>query len=101
MITIKTKQRRRVNIVKVCQIVFAFSLGLWLLLSLLIKNEQVNLQVAIQDTNAIIAKTRIENEALAISIQEKSNYGHVANVASESGLENNQSNIITIETAGE
>lgn len=94
-------KRRRLSFHNLSITVFGTVLATWLLFVLIQTSTKVSLQVEIQNTNNEIASIGFQNESLRLEIQEMSNYTRVASIAKESGLQNNQTNIIAIDSIDE
>lgn len=54
------------------------------------------MNVQIQKVEREIAQTRIVNEAITLEIRELASYENVMKIAKESGLQNQQVNIVTL-----
>lgn len=90
-------QRRRLNFFNTSFLIFFVCACVWIVSSILLKNEQVNLQVAIQNTNESIAQLDHINESLALDVQELANFARVANIAKDQGLQAYQTNVIALD----
>lgn len=101
MITHKKVKRRRINVLNACMSLFFICASLWIVSSILLKNEQVSLQVAIQNTKEEIAQLDHINESLALDIQELANFQRIANIAKEDGLQAYQTNVVALESEKE
>ncbi len=93
---LKTVKKRRFNYNGPIVLLFVLTFFLFLYTSIFIKNNTVTLNVQIQKVEREIAQTRIVNEAIALEIRELASYENVMKIAKESGLQNQQINIVTL-----
>ena len=93
---LKTVKKRRFNYNGPIVLLFVLTFFLFLYTSIFIKNNTVTLNVQIQKVEREITQTRIVNEAIALEIRELASYENVMKIAKESGLQNQQINIVTL-----
>lgn len=93
---IKIVKKRKFNYNRPIVLLFVLTFFLFLYTSLFIKNNTVTLNVQIQKVEREIAQTRIVNEAITLEIRELASYENVIKIAKESGLQNQQVNIVTL-----
>ncbi len=93
---IKRLKRRKFNYNGPIVLLFVLAFSLFLYTSIFVKNNTVTLNVQIQKVEREIAQTRIVNEAITLEIRELASYENVMKIAKESGLQNQQVNIVTL-----
>lgn len=97
MISVKKRKRRRFKPLNFGLLIFSFTVVVWIFSSILIKAEEVSLQVSIQNTRETIAQTKLSNEQLALEISDLANYQRVATIAKDEGLQTYQTNVISLD----
>lgn len=93
---IKKVKKRKFNYNGPIVLLFVLTFSLFLYTSIFVKNNTVTLNVQIQKVEREIAQTRIVNEAITLEIRELASYENVMKIAKESGLQNQQVNIVTL-----
>lgn len=96
MATLRKRKRRRFRIEAVAAILFTLSLGAVLFSSLFLNTRMISLTMEKQRLEDRVAMLREENQLLTIEIQTLENKERVYTIAQESGLEQNQANIISV-----
>lgn len=92
-----TKKRKKTLKLYSASILFFFtSLLLYLVSSLFLRTYNNSLSLKTQSILSEIHQIQVENESINITIQNLSSRDRVVAIASDSGLELNQDNIITI-----
>ncbi len=98
MATIKyTKKRKTNKLLKFSTTLLILSLVAMVLSSIFVRGAAVAVQVEIQKTQAKLRNLRIENEALAVEIEELTTYQRVITIANEAGLDRNLENHVAID----
>ena len=98
MAKIKITKKRRTNpIFKLGFTILILALLVSVADGIFVRGSAVALQVEIQRTQARIRAMSIENEALAVEIEELTTYQRVSEIANNAGLDRNLANHVAIE----
>ena len=91
-----TNKKRILRTDHIAEIIFIFLLIAYVILSLFIKASSTNYTIAIQQAQNEIEEIKEMNNNLSIEIQTLQNKDRVYTIAQESGLTQNQDNIVAI-----
>lgn len=98
MATIKYIKKRRTNpFLKMALTIFILALIISVADSIFVRGDAVAVQVEIQRTQARIKAMNIENEAIAVEIEELTTYQRVSQIANDAGLDRNLANHVAID----
>lgn len=90
------KKRRRLSFVSKCSLFLTFMLLVWLGESIVIGSRNTNLTIEIQNMTSEVNALKADNQSLSIEIQSLQNKDRIYTMAADAGLEQIQSNIISV-----